>query len=377
VSRPGLILALAATLQGGIAAGGECAPRPWPLWEAYAHHFISPDGRVIDHGAGAITTSEGQSYALFFALVAGDRPLFEKLLGWTRNNLAHGHLAERLPAYKWGHQRDGKWGVLDENSAADADLWIGYVLVEAGRLWGDEELAREGRALLSRVVAHEVADLPGLGPMLLPAPHGFVLAGGTVRLNPSYLPLQLLRGLEAEGVAGPWRAIADGAVRMIDRASSHGFIADWVGWKRRRGFIADPVKGPIGSYDAIRVYLWEGLLDPRDPAKAAIAARLGGPIDFWSHHGQVPEHVHQGAPDKNARGGPVGFLAILLPVIRDPGALQRLEAQIESTRRGALYGEPPRYYDHNLLLFARGFTEGRYRFASDGRLSPEWSCPTM
>src|SRR5262249_3814760 len=104
---------------------GLCADRsPWPLWNAYVTHFISDDGRVIDPAAGAITTSEGQSYALFFALVANDRPLFLRLLAWTRDNLAGGRLGERLPAYKWGRRRDGAWGVLDSNSAADSDLWI-------------------------------------------------------------------------------------------------------------------------------------------------------------------------------------------------------------------------------------------------------------
>ncbi|MGL5105720.1 MAG: glycosyl hydrolase family 8, partial [Plesiomonas shigelloides] len=43
----------------------------WPAWEAFKRNFIDPQGRVIDRSdTRLITTSEGQSYALFFALVA-------------------------------------------------------------------------------------------------------------------------------------------------------------------------------------------------------------------------------------------------------------------------------------------------------------------
>jgi hypothetical protein len=44
----------------------------WPFWDRYATHFLSPDGRVIDPDRNKMTTSKGQSYALFFALFAND-----------------------------------------------------------------------------------------------------------------------------------------------------------------------------------------------------------------------------------------------------------------------------------------------------------------
>ena len=40
----------------------------------------------------AQTVSEAQAYGLFFALVANDRPSFEKILKWTENNMAGGDL---------------------------------------------------------------------------------------------------------------------------------------------------------------------------------------------------------------------------------------------------------------------------------------------
>jgi endoglucanase len=346
-----------------------CAGRsPWPLWNAYVDRFISKDGRVIDHGAGAITTSEGQSYALFFALVANDRPLFSRLLAWTSDNLAEGCLGERLPAYKWGRRPDGGWGVLDTNSAADSDLWLAYVLVQAGRLWRDPALDHLGRTLAREVIAREVADLPGLGPMLLPAPQGFV-HGKLWRLNPSYVPFQLLRGFESAGVPGPWQKIRASTLRMLAARATHGFVDDWVAYRPRRGFVTDPEFGAIGSYDAIRTYLWAGLLHESDPDRRRLAAWLSGPLAYWRKHGRVPERVDTARPAIDAPSGPVGFLAVLWPRVRGSGDALALEKQIEAERHGSLYGDPPSYYDQNLLLFAQGFVSDRYRFARDGRLS--------
>jgi endoglucanase len=357
----------------GLAGSAGAAERSWPLLRAYTERFVSPEGRVIDHTASEITTSEGQSYALFFALVNDDRALFRRLYAWTRDNLAGGRLGDELPAYKWGRRPGGSWGVLDANSAADSDLWTGYVLVEAGRLWNDAELDRVGRALCARVVAREVRSLPGLGPMLIPAPRGF-RHGRTYRLNPSYLPLQVLEGLTRERVPGPWAEIRENAVRLLIARATQGFVDDWVAYRPGDGFTADPVRGPFGSYDAIRVYLWHALLDPQDPAGGRLA--LDGPLRYWRAHERVPERVAVRHPHSGARPGPVGFLAVLLPRLKregDASALHRLERQIERARVGGLYGQPPTYYDQNLILFAQGFVEGRYRFDPAGRLVPSWT----
>jgi endoglucanase len=32
-------------------------------------------------------------------------------------------------------QKDKNWAVIDTNSASDADIWIAWSLLEAGRLW--------------------------------------------------------------------------------------------------------------------------------------------------------------------------------------------------------------------------------------------------
>ena len=76
-------------------------------WEQFKKDYISQEGRVIDPSdARKITTSEGQSYGMFFALAANDRAAFDNLLDWTQNNLAQGSLKEHLPAWLWGEERE-------------------------------------------------------------------------------------------------------------------------------------------------------------------------------------------------------------------------------------------------------------------------------
>ena len=85
------------------------------------------------------TVSEGQAYAMMFALVANDRGTFDRVLAWTTNNLARGDLSQHLPAWLWGKHKDESkgYGVLDPNAATDADVWMAYALLEASRLWSE------------------------------------------------------------------------------------------------------------------------------------------------------------------------------------------------------------------------------------------------
>ena len=121
---------------------GACGD--WTGYRTFVERFVQADGRVIDYSTPAQqTTSEGQSYGLFFALVANDRATFDRLLGWTRTNLAGNQFDAqnmRLPSWQWGRKPDGSYGVLDPNSASDSDLWIAYDLLQAGRLWHDADL---------------------------------------------------------------------------------------------------------------------------------------------------------------------------------------------------------------------------------------------
>ena len=57
-----------------------CPIEDWPLWTEFLKFFVTADGRVIySFPPKADSVSEGQSYAMFFALIANDPVNFEKI----------------------------------------------------------------------------------------------------------------------------------------------------------------------------------------------------------------------------------------------------------------------------------------------------------
>jgi len=355
------------------AAAGACGD--WSAYRTFIERFMQADGRVIDYSTPTQqTTSEGQSYALFFALVANDRATFDKLLAWTRSNLAGDQFDPqnaRLPAWQWGKKPDGSFGVLDPNSASDSDLWIAYDLLQAGRLWRNPGYTQLGQALAARIAKEEVTSLPGLGPMLLPGPQGF-RTGNVARLNPSYLPLPVLRGLAHDAPDGPWNKLAENAHQFVRTVSPLGFAPDWAAWQNGQ-FVVDPKNGDVGSYDAIRVYLWAGLTSPADPLAKPWLAALGGMRAKVAQNGFPPEKVSS-TTGASSGEGPLSYWGALAPYFKALGDEHGLG--LARTRLAALDasvpGREPVYYDRVLGLFGTGFIDGRYRFDDAGRLVPAW-----
>jgi endoglucanase len=345
----------------------------WPLWESYTNRFLDPSGRIVDRDANDRTTSEAQSYALFFALVSDDRPRFDQILSWTEQNLAHGTLAATLPAWLW-NEKDGHWGIGDENSASDSDVWIAYTLLEAGRIWGERRFHVLGEALARRIVDEEVRDVPGLGPMLLPGRTGFYEKNGFCQLNASYLPLQILLGLGHHLPDSPWERIAARVPRVIQGSAQRGFVMDWIAFHAGQGFSLKPVpqKEPMASYDAIRVYLWAGMLASSSPHRKEVLASLFAMPAYLKKNDVPPAEVTETGDIKDPRGS-VGFSAAVIPLLsalNDSKALECQRRRLRSERNAStgLYGANPKYYDQNLVLFATGWDEGRFRFNQHGWL---------
>jgi endoglucanase len=355
------------------AAPGACGD--WSGYRVFVERFVQVDGRVIDYSTPTQqTTSEGQSYALFFALVANDRATFDRLLGWTRSNLAGNQFDAqnmRLPSWLWGRKTDGSYGVLDPNSASDSDLWIAYDLLQAGRLWHDAGYTQLGEALAAQIARQEMTTLPGVGPMLLPGPQGFK-NGGVTRLNPGYLPLPVLRALAHEMPNGPWGKLAESAYKLVKTTAPQGFAPDWAAWQNGQ-FVVDPKNGDTGSYDAIRVYLWAGLASPADPLAKPWLAALGGMRARVAQTGIPPEKVSSTTGAASGEG-PLSYWGALAPYFKalgDEHGLGLARTHLAALD-AAVPGREPVYYDRVLGLFGTGFIDGRYRFDEAGRLVPSW-----
>lgn len=385
--KAALLSALAlATLLPGLAQAQGCSTQNWPLWNQYAERFVQKDGRMLGSSMDPNqSSSEGQSYGMFFALVANDPVTFDSLWRWTRDNLSGANPGQNLPGWLWGSAGNGTWGLLDKNSASDADLWMAYALLEADRLWHKPHYRADALLILGNVEHTLIRDIPGLGKMLLPGPVGYEHPDQLWRFNASYLPIPLLRRFTKQSPTSPWKAVADSTAKMIadKNMNRFGFVPDWVAYRgtdvNKGMFVVDKFSNPLGSYDAIRAYLWAGLTSPADPLAKPILDNLDGMAQSTASVGMPPEKVNviTGATEGT---GPYGYSASLVPYLRAKGLPQLADQQQRIVDQAiAHFSDPadpayrqPQYYHVMLSLFSLGWTEHRYQFNQDGTLNVSW-----
>ena len=155
------------------ARAQSCKQPAWPQWDRFAQRHLQADGRIVDFSVPARqSTSEGQSYGMFFALVANDRERFANLWRWSRGNLGAG--GDRLPAWQWGKRENSDaYGVLDPLIRAEMQeqllqlqaglnktiVFITHDLDEAMRLGNRIAILRDG-VLLQEGTPAEILEAP-------------------------------------------------------------------------------------------------------------------------------------------------------------------------------------------------------------------------
>jgi endo-1,4-beta-D-glucanase Y len=215
---------------------------PWVLqasWASYRQHFIATEGRLVLEEQGGGTISEAQAYALLRALWAGDEQTFGRVCQWTRANLSreasHG---DHLLAWKWGKTPDGSWGVLDYNTASDADLDYALALLLASRQgWrsppGIPDYLAEARQVAQDIMDKEVVELPG-GALYL-APGNWHAQSPPYLINPSYFFPAAYRIFAQAGFDSRWSLLHADAYPFLARlcrglgeTPGVGLVPDWV-----------------------------------------------------------------------------------------------------------------------------------------------------
>jgi endoglucanase len=249
---------------GNTRSAGEIRALPPILkesWNAYVQRFIQQDGRVIDHSAGAISTSEGQAYAMLRAVWIGDRDNFDKTFNWAVNNLNSGIRMDHLWAWKWGKDAKGKWTVLDKAFASDADQDAALALILASRVWHEEKYANHARAILRDLWALGTIQAGGRRYLLA---GDSLCSGAFCRINPSYYAPYAYRVFADFDRTQNWGDLIDTSYYLLAAVSglaATGLPSDWVQLNVSNGAItrASEKDGSF-SYDAFRVY-WRIELD--------------------------------------------------------------------------------------------------------------------
>jgi endoglucanase len=299
-------------------------------WRAFAARFVTADGRVVDTGNGGISHSEGQGYGLLFAEHFGDRPMFDRVLGWTQRVLRRPDDA----LHAWRFRPAAPVPVDDLNNASDADLVIALALLRAGERWSEPAYTELGCAIGRDLLRICVRSRAGL-TLLLPGAAGFDNRERTI-VNPSYYVFPALAAL-AEAVPDPtWEALQRDGLQLLrlGRFGRWQLPADWLeisgdtlttaqGWPARF------------SWDAVRVPLnlvWAGLgAEPAVTAAARFWARpVGGCRPAWADLSNDSVALYPANCGVNA-----------------------VAALIQSAQRLPRVSDAEDYYSAALVLFAR------------------------
>jgi len=311
---------------------------------------------VVDHRGGGISTSEGQAYAMMRAAWIGDRRSFDRVREWTLWNLQGGSLAA-LPAWKWGPRPDGSWGILDENPASDADLWMAYALFTAAERWHEPDYRVQAMALLSRIWDEEVGELDGR-PVLLPGP--WARGGDPLRLNPSYFLTFAWRFFAQVDPDHPWTALVDHSYELLAVATEGGRLPpDWLYIDRATGAPTTPPQGleegDRYGFEAYRVP-WNLAADVwwYDDARArALLGGLSPMMTTWRRDGRIPA-VMDSTGAAVVEWETLGLYGAMLPaaeILHPSDAAALYASELEEMRECWGWGEPDDYYSQNWVWF--------------------------
>lgn len=242
-----------------IPLGG--ALRTPALWQDYKARFISQNGRVIDTGNGMISHSEGQGYAMLFAVAANDRESFDRLWGWTRANMMVRD--DQLIAWRW--EPGQRPAIADMNNATDGDILVAWALTEAAEHWAELSYRISARRIAVEIGRKTVLFKTASGALLLPAVQGFSAQerpDGPV-INLSYYVFPAFARLKLVAAEYDWPGLIQTGLDLLKSSADSGarLPPDWLSVQEKQ---VRPANGfaPYFAYNAIRVPLymaWAGI----------------------------------------------------------------------------------------------------------------------
>jgi endoglucanase len=181
--------------------------------------------------------------------------------------------------------------------------------------------------------------------------------------------LVVIRGLARQSKNPAWTEILRSSERILLDSAPQGFAPDWIEFTAD-GFVRDRSSHDIGSFDAIRVYLWAGMLPASDPARDSLATAFKPMLNSLEERGTPPETIDTQSVEMHGEGPP-GFSAALLPMLANARMSAALQTHRQRAAEAALQNNH-NYYSDVLSLLGLGWLEQRYRFNRMGLLSVRW-----
>lgn len=302
-------------------------------WQDFQQRFVS-DGRVLDSGNEGISHSEGQGYGMLLAVAAGDQQGFEALWQWTQRVLQRedGLLRWRyVPCPAANASCAG-----DRNNASDGDLLIAWALLRAGDAWGNADYHYAALRILGAIADNVVIAHEGY-TLLLPGEVGF-RHDEAVTVNLSYWVFPALQAFQHEQPSGPWQALIDSGVALLDAArfGDARLPPDWLEIDAD-GLRPSPRFPTRYGFDAVRIPLyatWAGIT-PATDWRALKALWQRDPVPAWVD-------LTDGSTANYAWSQGMASVA----------ALVRSRGETSDSALSDMADDAPDYYSHTLVLLA-------------------------
>ena len=249
------------------------------LWQIFRGRFVEDDGRVVDSYNNRISHSESQGWGMLIAAAAEDWPAFERIWGWTAQNLQWAG----APLFAWVWDPEGE-RVRDPNDASDGDILIAWALARAGQARKRNDWIDAARATAVAVRTLVTTPLAG-GLALLPGFYGFS-GGGVATVNLSYYVFPAFTDFARLDPDPAWAALTEDGVALARRARFGGLALapDWLDVAPDGKLTPAANWPPRFGFDAVRVPLylaWAGIDDDADLATYRAAWRSADPPPAW------------------------------------------------------------------------------------------------
>lgn len=223
----------------------------------YKKAFMSKDGRVIDPDKNNITTSEGQSYMLLRSLIMEDKPTFDLVYMWTKNNLQR---QDNLFAWLWGKNSSGEYKILDYNSASDADVDIAFTLLLASEAWGQNSKSNDVESYLAEAIPIIQSiwnyETKYFGSQLVLMPGAAQTSSDDNEVNPSYFAPYAFKLFQKYDEKHDWNYLVNSSYYYLDavmaKTDTH-LPPNWFRIQDNQIILEDSSKSDF-SYDAVRVF---------------------------------------------------------------------------------------------------------------------------
>ena len=227
-------------------------------WEEYKKKYFVNSS--IRNNPSYLTSSD-QKYGLLQSIINNDRPTFDTIWNFTKNNFQKRN-GDKLLASKI-QNIDGATSILDSNSSSDAEQDIALSLILANNKWNEKQYLSDAKEIISDLYKLRLTNLNGPKTILQSDSN---INKGYDLINMGYLSPAHYRIFNSVNPENNWNQVAnDSYIILNDVMKGKTLIPNWVkyNYNSKQYEDATDLRGPTSNLfnaEAAQIY-WRLNLD--------------------------------------------------------------------------------------------------------------------